>query len=486
VITAVSVLVKTEIRRKRPPFRWILNAYITGIRMDGLAELDLPEGIQLATIAPYVVRLPPVTSLVTFGFRDSLLNHLTKTRQFLHEKKTEMEAIITRLSSQMRSSLFTNPTSTSDARLFQRCRVLYSLHDEAESVYRSEKQRISTALLTTIDQLLLFCEFAIDRHVPFLIVPPPADVDVFLAQATYSSWRRVLAFRVALNAAATKLRLVTARPETVPFVRHCLTLAKAGRKAETAYFEEIADEPRLHAFLSSPFSPIAAVPPPEQTPDAVGRWVAQSQALLSQWLCLTEPEPCLAVFLIRFFFQTKFPAFGPAPSLTTRLSAERERIRGLTCRAALLAERCVPDDFLNTSVKDLFQSSTVARAPLDWLQIVPFQTSPLDCAYAIFKVHEALTKMAALHAAQKRGVANPQEFFEGMPGFDDIFGHWVALLAVSDLPDPKAVVEFVTRWSKLPSFPQRFVACCTYLEASVRQIETSDGVVEEEQEETGG
>jgi hypothetical protein len=232
--------------------------------------------------------------------------------------------------------------------------------------------------------------------------------------------------------------------------------------------------------LSSPSSPIAGLALPKPTPDAVGRWVPQAQLAIAQWLEISPLESCLPIFLTRFLFQSQFPDLTPRSPLDARFCEQRERIRSFTCKEADLAERCVPAEFWDQGVSELFHSSTIARAPLDWLETVVFQRSPLDCAFVIFKVHEALTKMAGLHAAQKRGVADAQEFFEGIPGFDDIFGHWVALLALSDLPDPKGIATFVTEWSKLPGFPQRFVACCTYLEASVRHIEGPGGEEEEE------
>jgi hypothetical protein len=142
----------------------------------------------------------------------------------------------------------------------------------------------------------------------------------------------------------------------------------------------------------------------------------------------------------------------------------------MTPTEANVVLRYVPDGCQTRPIPELFQSSTVARAPLEWLQLTQFYVCPLDVAYGVFKVHESLTVMATLQVTQNEPSAGPMAFYAKMPGFDDIFGFWIALLAVSDVADPRALVAFLNKWSGLPAFPKRFMACCAYLEASVTHI----------------
>jgi hypothetical protein len=117
--------------------------------------------------------------------------------------------------------------------------------------------------------------------------------------------------------------------------------------------------------------------------------------------------------------------------ITQQFLTQKELIRGLTPREANLI---VPKEFVDQPVMRLFNSSSIAKAPLDWLEMVTFQVCPFDIAYA---------KMAILLATQGQENDESQVFFEKMPGFDDIFGHWVGLLAVSELPDPKGLITFM-------------------------------------------
>jgi hypothetical protein len=323
---------------------------------------------------------------------------------------------------------------------------------------------------------------------PFLIRIVPPDFDLAILHSNRDLWGTVQRLRLAFNESYTKLSVcrrtaVSSRAQNIDLLRQCVASGVAARRAGTTYFEELPEEARVQTFFAAPSCPLAKLPPHTGTPESVAEWARQGQAVLAQYIGEAPPdaEAVFAVLLIRFAFERWAPARaegGEADALT----AQRERIRTLTPREAHLVERYVPPECADLPVTRLFEVSSIARAPLDWLQIVPFFACPLDVAYTIFKTHEALTKMATLQATQAQENPQAQAFFERMPGFDDIFGHWIALLAASDLPDPKSIVAFVNEWAGLPGFPQRFLACCAYLEAAVRQIETFGQDHEEEEE----
>jgi hypothetical protein len=363
---------------------------------------------------------------------------------------------------------------------------LLQLIEEAEPVCLAEKHRLAMGHLRIFQQLLRLCDWLSANPKQFLVRVVVPDFELALLHSNREQWRIVQGLRVAFNATFSKLRVYpqsvfSSQNQNVMFLMECIAAAAAGRKAQTVYFEELPVEPRVRAFFEAPQCPLAALSPPSESVESVTTWVRQGQAVLAQYLEKPPPdaEPILAILLERFVFQK--PGRGPRQDRDAdRLNAERERIRALTPEEARLSPNYVPPEFADQPVSRLFESSTIARAPLDWLQVVAFQTCPLDIAYSIFKTHEALTKMATLQAVRGQENPQPQAFFDRVPGFDDIFGHWVALLSASDLPDPGAVVAFVNEWSGLPSFPQRFLVCCAYLEASVRQIESFEQIPEEE------
>jgi hypothetical protein len=468
--------------------------YITGMMSASLTALasepGFPPDVEIATIADYVVPLPAVSLELLPNFDKLHLAHLAHIREQLRERIASARSVLERARSPApHRSLAPLDTFDGPIALRRRCQVLLHLLEETEPSHMTSKRRISEDHLRLFEQLLLFCEYLITSPRPFFIRVIPPDFEAAIHDSNRETWRTVQRLRLAFNESYTHLNLhpratFSSRTQNTTFLLRCISSAVSSRRAGTSYFEEIPEESRARAFFASPSSPLSVIAPHAGTPDSVAQWVRASVAALVQYIggaeaeVEAEAEGVLSVLLARFVFEFEFERRAAARA--DDLSGRREHIRGLCPRDVPIVDRYVPAECAERPVTRMFAVSSIARAPLDWLQIAGWRVCPLDIAYAVFKTHEALTKMATLEATRNLQSQEAQAFFERMPGFDDIFGHWVALVAVSDLPDPKEVVEFVNEWARLPGFPQRFLACCAYLEAAVRQIETFGQEEEEE------
>ena len=111
----------------------------------------------------------------------------------------------------------------------------------------------------------------------------------------------------------------------------------------------------------------------------------------------------------------------------------------------------------------------MASAPVEWFRNASIQVTPIDAAYSIVKVHEAISVMAVLRSTS---VEKNEDFRDKMPGFDDIFEIWLSLLATSDVFDPKQLLTFIDKYSILPGFSARIMSHLAYFEASLMQLQS--------------
>ena len=160
---------------------------------------------------------------------------------------------------------------------------------------------------------------------------------------------------------------------------------------------------------------------------------------------------------------------SPVNNTNEKFYKAMDVIRQRTPEESNILPKYVPESCKGKPVQEMFRSSSIAEAPIEWLELSQFKVCPLDIGYCIFKVHESLSIMVTLQASSGDESA---DFFARMPGFDDIFDIWLCMVCCSNLADPIGINNFLSTWSRLPVFPSRFHACCAYLEAAVQQIQT--------------
>ena len=79
--------------------------------------------------------------------------------------------------------------------------------------------------------------------------------------------------------------------------------------------------------------------------------------------------------------------------------------------------------------------------------------------------------MCVLRAAKANHPSEVENFMDKMPGFDDIFEIWMAMMSACNLRDPFCILRHVMKYSNLPGYKGRLMSAITYLEASITQFQ---------------
>ena len=265
------------------------------------------------------------------------------------------------------------------------------------------------------------------------------------------------------------------------YMNKMLDLGAQNKKTGTSYFPELPDEDLLHYFFSQPSCPLwkencyPLSTEEEHTPEFMKKWIDNATVILAEFVLTEDMDRAdiIAIIVERFIFANTYPELMPPPT-------EENKRKDLEKRMASFSKKTpkeiginldyVMEGYENRPVTDLFNIDDISRAPLEWLAEMDFHTCPIDSAFCLAKAHEALSMMCVLRKAHAQHASEVTDFMEKMPGFDDVFELWLALLSVSGLPDPFRTLQFLDKYSKLPGFSGRLLSSIAYLEASVMQL----------------
>jgi hypothetical protein len=447
-----------------------------GVRLE--ADATFPRDIDIPLIVPFLSDLPRSSIFLSSDLSDLLVGHYSLAREQFLKTASLLESLIADLSRPPPAHRFDSVTLTSAQKVASRRRanVFHCLLSSALSALTSARLSHARSTLSTIRELLKVVDWLLGNPRPLCLNfgPPAKNPLLFTPNRKVSD--HTVALQVAFDEAATFDRTI---PDDVfsvkklnrQFLSSSIESAFASRKAETLYFESLPNEDNIYLFFQSSACPLHELGWFEMRPESICAWILRASEILSAFATTSLPEKAaiLQILLSKFVFLLSYPDLRPRPEPSCELAGKIEAIRWSTAREVRLIEKFVPVQYFDRPVAELFQCSSIAKAPREWLLTVPFLVCPIDIGYVIFKAHEALTKMAILLITQAGG--DSQAFFDNVPGFDDIFGHWVALLACADVPEPRATVEFLNTWSAMPGFPKRFLPCCAYFEAALAQIE---------------
>ena len=322
--------------------------------------------------------------------------------------------------------------------------------------------------------LLNLCEWLIRHPKPVYLAIPgvsasPSYQDVLL---------RLEKLKVAVSAELSMYcmcpqHLFGASHFNKQFLQKFVDEAMSARKANSCYFEQLQDEESLYLFLDSDASPLHDLSFENvETIDAAGVWIREAVARLAEYdgiRSCKERELFLRVFATRYLFSRAFPKLAMASISSAKFDNNRALIRTKTPGFIGIDAKYIGNELIERPLSDLFENTSINQAPVAWLEMAQFAVSPPDVAFCIAKVHESLTIMATLQASRGNGSV-AKDFFRKIPGFDDIFGLWVAAVAVSNAGNLMGISQFLSDCECLFDFIPRFAMCVTYLQASIANI----------------
>jgi hypothetical protein len=431
---------------------------------------SFPEALATDAILSFLVPHPPLMSLISDPIPDQQRSYFTHMRDVLSNWISEAEAHITQLRILRPVAGSFEPIDmqrSTRQRIAsrRRARLLSEELSEIEQVLNAQRLVLACEDRDLLRALHSLCDWLAGHPMAFSLNIRLPGIDSRLFYSHNRELRQSNSLRIAL---ANELLFFSRLPRQLfghreldrAFVRKLVDTAIGQRIAETAYFEPLAGEGSLHLFLESEDSPFRRIPElsGDFAEDGLKLFVGTGAAVLSQFEGSPQSndrEAVLSIMLTRYVFSHRYPEFTfraePDQNFSDNLRAIGQTTHNLGFRSAAYRDKEIADVF------------GPCKDAIDWIQKLQFQLAPVDAAFAIFKAHEALAVVAT-------GAA-PAAAHERLPGFDDIFGLWAALLIASGVPDPRGIVDFVNKWAALPGFPKRFIACCAYMEAALAQIE---------------
>jgi hypothetical protein len=458
---------------------------------------DFPRGIKLEDIEPYLLFMPGRFENTTSDYQAKLLQHLQEAVSLLTKNIVENQELIEKQKEHCKTigikPIEIPPINCVNRRDVIKYKVLAkrmtNLTVKLEAINLESLERLNNVF----NDLLVFTNWLLMK--PRLIFINLKRAMPGASALTYAAdqklFREQRAVRNVLRDQVGFLNnfppLFKISSENKHFLRMAVDTAVGNRKGNSPYFEESAIDDCLFTFLDCPSSPLAkAKLIPLQIPnstDSVFGWISEATTAVVKYdnIESTERREAISIYVMRYLFSRTYPLFKPKSKHDPGFCRVMRFCSKKTPTQANIQSKFIPKGYENKSLKEMFNSSSIAKAPLEWLNLVQFMYCPVDMAYCISKVHESLSLMTTLQATNGQ---TPQDFFAKVPGFDDIIDVWIALVCCSDLADPKSIYDFISKWSRLPGFPSRFMACCAYLEASADQIASHIPSTLQEEEET--
>lgn len=451
---------------------------------------DLPPQVDINLVKPYLLPLPNKFSDNT-AFYAKLNNHYRDVAAQLHDKIPAGQKMLEDSLQSLNDNKEKQPDQIENQPQIKNEICLYHVLFDKFKRLDLKIENINIGVLKQqieiLKQLEILANWLISNPTSIIInvqraSPKPISKSFSANQHLYKKYRSVkIALREQISLINHSPSIFNMTSENRAFLRKVVDNAMASRKANTAYFESPVIEEKLFTFFDHVNSPIARA---GMLPIRVNKdideaimWIKSAAETLVQLdaIPITDRRDVINVLVSRYFFERTYPMFVPELKHDEVFTATRQKIRGMTPEEAHIPLKYVNKAILDKPVTEIFKLSSIHSAPVGWMNLMEFKLCPLDIAYCIFKVHESLSIAATLQATENSKGTTSEDFYSKMPGFDDIFDLWICLVATSDIADPCGMNNFITEWTRLPGFPQRFVACCTYLEAAVSQIKELGG-----------
>jgi len=459
---------------------------LTAIEQISLCS-DLPKNIDIFGASDYLLPLPGNYNSTNEDYKAKLSKHFEESKILLKDAIITAEnyakSIKDSINKPNKDKNALNEIHPHIRMEICKYKVLYSKISELRKKTDSTRLKIAEKQILLLKSLYNLAEWLISHPYPVLINIDRAmlKIDAKSFQYDQSMNRELHYFKVAyqeqimfINHIPYPFRSFT---DNRNFLRSLVDSAMASRKANTSYFESPTQEETLFRFFdcgSSPLSKSSLVPIQiEFSPPSVIKWINEATISIAKYdgISINERKEIISIFVTRYIFERIYPKLQPPNRYDPQFYLKRQKILDKKPHEANIPNKYIPQQSVNLPVSKYFESSSIAQAPVQWLKLMQFKVCPLDVAYCIFKTHESLSIMATLQATLNSNGDNSEDFFSKMPGFDDIIDIWICLVCVADVADPRGMNDFIGEWTRLPGFPQRFMACCAYLEAAISQID---------------
>lgn len=272
------------------------------------------------------------------------------------------------------------------------------------------------------------------------------------------------------------------RRKNIQFLNNLIDQGLAAKKTGTTYFPELEKEDLLYLFLKLPVSPLfkeklyPLPPEAELTPEYIKEWIDNATICVAAYLKTEDYDRAdiLQILLQRFIFTDLYPKLYEEPTDIETLNNYNKNIEKFRKKNPIevgIKGKYIKEGYEDKPVEELFLIDENSKSPIDWINSSEFCIAPIDAAFCLAKAHEHLSMMCVLRAAKANHPSKVENFMDKMPGFDDIFEIWMAMMSACNLRDPFCILRHVMKYSNLPGYKGRLMSAITYLEASITQFQ---------------
>ena len=474
---------------------------------DALHFISTGDGFQCKIdwnkISPYLAPFPENVSIYDSHFNQRLIQHFQKckemislTIQSLNEKINSMNELD---QIKLNKKFEMPPVNLINRRLYIEVQTLSKKLTKIKLQLHNVMVKQKMNQIDLMNGLLELLDYLVANPKNLMIkisrIVTPPDETLLLTNSREYKLLKILKSKVKSKIAIIKLMPI---PYVDPHINRSLMkgiidYGVDSKKNRTFYFSEHHNEEMLRAFLISSYSPLLQASINDKNKqnekrlknplwpydgnteaESVKNWILEAKDAIIEWLRIEyeineDQENATLILLQRFLFYTTYPLLYPPSSFDQAFTDKMNKFANQTPEQIGIQKKFVPDECSNKPVSELFKFDSVASAPVEWFRNASIQVTPIDAAYSIVKVHEAISVMAVLRSTS---VEKNEDFRDKMPGFDDIFEIWLSLLATSDVFDPKQLLTFIDKYSILPGFSARIMSHLAYFEASLLQLQS--------------
>ena len=422
---------------------------------------SFPKQVNISYVLPFINPIPNLNSLILTpmnNFKDVFINTKKKIikkqkqiEKFAEETKRISKCYESTINIYQKNDLFKNvnraEVSPDKDLQIKKLEILKRKYDSLFQKLIRNREIFQNQCERLISDFLQICEWFILNPQPFYInidgALPEMELNFFSKnQKVVRHFTQIecsFQFQSEFSAIIPDQLFNGTEDMNRSFVKNAIQTAINQKKNDMSYFEPLKNEPSLFIYFQSKNSPILSkidelksisksnsksienINTNDQFDPVnfVITWIKEASLITFNYIeeknldfnsILMNDEfklkfDTISIFLVRFVFEFTYPAFEWFPRSDPSFTRKIEKLCLKTPRSMNVSLDFISPDLADVECVKIFEKDSVSRAPIEWLRSAQYEVCALRAAYCISKVHESLTIMATLAAADNEAAA---------------------------------------------------------------------------------
>ena len=422
----------------------------------------LPSELHFEGMNDFVLAIEPGFGTDDDYIQTKLLPYFESARESLTSAIREHELLL----SELESSLKQPPLSMNDVDSYRTIWTL-SLYRRLRIVFQLYLAQSSSLLMTRI--MLVKQKLALLQHLLAVaneLIQRPRYVYLNTAHACHSPktvefqlipelfWQ-VEALRKSVLCILAQTKLVPkpfpSKSSNVALLRRVVKASLLLRDPETEYMPYTEEYELFAQFLLSKASPVqfATLKIVKNSDFVVTLSSAAKELHAYAGYNATDIKEMEVLQLMCSRFLFDMLAVEERTKGSDILQTHLDILAGKTIAEIGVDKRYIPGDWLEKKPSDVFSTNTAIASAIDDLLICHFLTDPIDVLFHIKRIELKLLAAISEQHGETLAVAKT---------FDGLFIFWKLLFIAAQIPEPRQIFDFVSKWKVLPFIPNTFLS----------------------------